>query len=91
MNTLKSTLQNLYKNDFVVLELLDNLDYTAIKYKYHEELYSRMSYDDCAVAEAMLDSELVKNYQKACEEATLSCTMAISGVLDKVLNEDSDK
>lgn len=90
MNTLKSTLQNLYRNDFVVLELLENIDFTAVASKYRDELYSRMSYDDCAVAESMLDSELVKNYQKACEEATLSCTMAISGLLDKVMNEEGE-
>lgn len=85
MSLLKKALFEMYRNDYYVLEMLQQLDYSAISVKFNSELHSRMTPEECAVAQAMVESDLLKRYDRACQEATLACTTSISQLLDLVM------
>lgn len=89
-NVLKKSLYEMYRNEESVLQLFDQIDFSALSVKFAQELTKRMSAEDCIKAQEILNSKLVKDYQEVCYEATLACTRAISDLLDLVLVNNID-
>lgn len=90
MSMLKKALYQMYKDDDFIITMFDQLDMSKVSVKFDSELHSRMSAEECAVAQAMIDSDLLKRYDRACQEATLACTTSISQLLELVMIPNID-
>lgn len=91
MSILKQSLYALYANDYDVLNMLDQISFENLDYKFNQELYARMSKEDCAVAQAILASSLVKRYDEAVNQACLSCTNELAKIMSLLIIEREGK
>lgn len=89
-NLLKNSLMDMYKNDFYVLDLLEQCDLTTLENNYTRELYARMSKEEVLAAQEIVTSDLVKRYDLAATGAVLAMTRQISELLDLVLTPQGD-
>lgn len=89
MNTIKRSLMIAYADDPVILNMIEQLDLTALQVQYEQEMYARISFEDVKLAEAMLTSDIITRYNKAIEETTLALTRPIRDLMIFTLQEKS--
>jgi len=89
-NLLKNSLMDMYKNDFYVLELLEQCNLETLENNYLRELYARMSKEEVLAAQEIVTCDLVKRYDLAATGAVLALTRQISELLDLVLTPQGD-
>lgn len=84
-NLLRNSLQDMYRGDMVVLELLAQLDLTVLENNFLREVYARIPKEDFLYVQEILNSDLVKQYELASQCAVLALTKQISDMLELVL------
>lgn len=82
---LKQSLFEMYREDPYVLDLLSQCDLSTIETNYLREVYARMPKDDVLFVQEILASDLVKQYDLACQCAVLAMTREITKLLEFVV------
>lgn len=82
---LKKSLLDMYRGDYYVQELLQQINYDSLSVKFNKELYARMTKEDCEQAQMLINSQLVRDYDVALRSASLAITRDLNKLLDMVL------
>lgn len=90
-NILKTSIYDLYRNDPYVLDLFDQIDWTSLSVQFEKELDARISKEERALATAILNSSMVRNYNRVVEESVQAMTRQISDLLELVMTPNTDK
>lgn len=90
-NILKTSIYDLYRNDPYVLDLFDQVDWTTLTVKFESEMNARISKEERALATAILNSSMVRNYNRVVEESVQAMTRQISDLLELVMTPNVDK
>lgn len=88
---LKTSIYDLYRNDPYVLDLFDQIDWTSLSVQFEKELDARISKEERALATAILNSSMVRNYNRVVEESVQAMTRQISDLLELVMTTNVDK
>lgn len=81
MNPLKASIYALYANEHNILELLEQIDWSTLNHKWQSEMDKRIDRESAKIAQQVLSSNLVLNYDKAVQESAMACTNSIAELL----------
>jgi hypothetical protein len=90
-SVLRASLYQLYANDYAVLDLLDQIEWSDLSRKFDDELYSRISREDAKLAQAMLVSDVLLRYDQAVAQAAVACTGKLAEIMSILIIEPQGK
>lgn len=90
-HVLRNSLYALYRNDYEILNMLDQIDFSQMTRKFDDELYSRMPKDKVKLAQAMLTCDTLLEYDLAVASAAQACTQDLAKMIELLIAPTTGK
>lgn len=90
-SVLRASLYQMYAGDDDVINMLDQIDWTELNYKFQSEMDMRMDRESQKLAQAMLVSKVLLDYDKSVQESCIACTGELSKIMSLLISEREGK
>lgn len=91
MSVLRNSLYSLYANDYAVLDMLDQISFKELEYKYQAEMDKRIDRESVTLAQLMLASDIIARYDRAVQESCMACTQDLAKIMELLITPATGK
>lgn len=88
---LRNSLYALYRNDYEILNMLDQCNFDELTRKFNDELYSRMPKEKVKLAQTMLTCDTLLEYDLAVSQAAMACSQDLAKMIELLITPTTGK